>query len=30
MQPGYTGTRAGQIAFAATRTFCPDMAPAVE
>ena len=27
---GYTGTQAGQIAFAATRTFCPDMSPVVD
>ena len=27
---GYTGSQAGQIAFAATRTFCPDMAPVID
>jgi hypothetical protein len=27
---GYNGTQAGQIAFAATHAFCPDMVPVVD
>jgi len=27
---GYNGTQAGQIAFAATHTFCPDMVPVMD